>query len=64
MEQKILKRITGGGPGGMYAAITARKRGYEVDLYEKEERLGYFGRQVPTFKHDVLKLITYLERQC
>ena len=58
--------VIGGGPGGMYAAITARKRGYEVDLYEKEERLGgtLWAAGMPTFKHDVLKLITYLERQC
>ena len=43
----------------MYAAITARKRGYEVDLYEKEERLGgtLWAAGMPTFKHDVLKLI-------
>lgn len=58
--------VIGGGPGGMYAAITARKHGYEVDLYEKEERLGgtLWAAGMPTFKHDVLKLITYLERQC
>ena len=66
MELKKSVLVIGGGPGGMYAAITARKRGYEVDLYEKEERLGgtLWAAGMPTFKHDVLKLITYLERQC
>ena len=36
--RKVL--VIGGGPAGMEAAITARRRGFEVDLYEKENRLG------------------------
>ena len=32
--------IVGGGPAGMYAALTAAKRGHKVTLYEKNSRLG------------------------
>lgn len=32
--------VVGGGPGGMYAAITAAKRGHCVTLFEKEAVLG------------------------
>lgn len=32
--------IIGGGPGGMQAAVTAAKRGHEVVLFEKENKLG------------------------
>ena len=36
------KRVTiiGGGPGGMEAALMAKKRGHDVILIEKEDRLG------------------------
>lgn len=32
--------IVGGGPAGMQAAITAARRGHEVTLFEKQDRLG------------------------
>ena len=32
--------IVGGGPAGMWAALECRKRGHEVDLYEKSSQLG------------------------
>jgi len=32
--------VVGGGPGGMYAAITAAERGHDVTLLEKEHKLG------------------------
>ena len=32
--------ITGGGPAGMMAAITAARRGFKVTLVEKNEKLG------------------------
>lgn len=40
--EEIKKRVAvvGGGPAGMTAAIYAAKRGYEVILLEKEEKLG------------------------
>ena len=54
--------IIGGGPAGMEAAITAKKRGHQVILLEQAETLGgklNFSRQVP-FKRDLCKLMDYL----
>ncbi len=36
--QKVL--VVGGGPGGMYAALTAAERGHRVTLMDKGEKLG------------------------
>lgn len=57
--------VIGGGPGGMSAAITAARRGYDVELWEKSDKLGgnLWGAGLPTFKHDVLRLIEYMETQ-
>lgn len=62
-SKKVL--VIGSGPGGMSAAMTAAKRGYDVELWEKTGRLGgnLWAAGTPTFKHDVLRLITYMERQ-
>ena len=64
LKRKVL--VIGGGPGGMMAAITARRRGFDVDLYEKEDKLGgtLWAAGGPDFKADVLKLIDYLKTQC
>ncbi len=54
--------IIGGGPAGMEAAITAKQRGHEVILLEKNGVLGgklNFSRQVP-FKRDLCKFMDYL----
>lgn len=63
-RKKIL--VIGGGPAGMQAAITARKRGWDAELWEKESRLGgtLWPAGGPDFKSDVLRLIKYLETQC
>lgn len=37
-KKKVL--VIGGGPGGMYSAITAAERGHDVTLIEKEKELG------------------------
>lgn len=57
--------VIGGGPGGMSAAIAAANRGFDVELWEKSSRLGgnLWAAGLPTFKNDVLKLISYQERQ-
>jgi NADPH-dependent 2,4-dienoyl-CoA reductase/sulfur reductase-like enzyme len=39
-KQKRSVLVIGGGPGGMYAAITAAERGHQVTLVEKEASLG------------------------
>ena len=38
----VIKRVAviGGGPAGMFAALTAAERGHKVTLYEKESSLG------------------------
>lgn len=62
-SRKVL--VIGGGPGGMEAAITAAERGFDAELWEKSGRLGgnLWAAGSPTFKHDVLNLITYMETQ-
>lgn len=58
--------VIGGGPGGMSAAITARQRGWDVELWEKTDRLGgtLWAAGGPDFKSDILKLIEYMKTQC
>lgn len=53
--------VIGGGPAGMEAAITAKKRGHQVVLLEKSKQLGgklVFSRQVP-FKKDLRRFMDY-----
>ncbi|SPF68941.1 NADH:flavin oxidoreductase / NADH oxidase family [Propionibacterium ruminifibrarum] len=58
--------VIGGGPGGMEAAITARQRGFDVELLEKSERLGgtLWPAGGPDFKRDIIRLIESMETQC
>lgn len=58
--------VIGGGPGGMSAAITARQRGWDVELWEKTDRLGgtLWPAGGPDFKADIIKLINYMKTQC
>ena len=49
--------VVGGGPGGLYAAITAAERGHQVTLTEKNDALGgmlKFTRH-DTFKNDLFR---------
>jgi len=64
-DEKRSVLVIGGGPGGMQAAIAAAQRGFDVELWEKTDRLGgnLWAAGLPTFKHDVLKLISYMETQ-
>ena len=55
--------VVGGGPGGMYAAITAAQRGHTVTLYEKNSRLGgqLLSEQYIPFKQDMYRFVQVLE---
>ena len=57
--------IVGGGPAGMQAAITACKRGHEVDLYEASDRLGGLLHTAAalSFKADMRRYVAWLIRQ-
>jgi thioredoxin reductase len=52
-KQSVL--IVGGGPGGMYAAITAAERGHRATLIEKDAVLGGMLKfaEVDTYKNDL-----------
>ena len=50
--------VVGGGPGGLYAAYTAARRGHEVVLFEKENEVGGIlkSEQAIPFKHEMYEL--------
>lgn len=61
VHQAPVKRkvqIAGGGPGGLYAAYTAARRGHEVILCEKEAEVGGIlkSEQAIPFKHEMYEL--------
>lgn len=57
--------VIGGGPAGMWAALECRKRGHQVDLYEKANRLGgqMLHGDYASFKWPIRRHKEYLERQ-
>lgn len=63
-EQKRVL-VIGAGPGGMKAAISAAQRGFEVSLWEKNQRMGGImaAAGAPRFKADVKNQVEYLIRQ-
>lgn len=56
VKKKVL--VAGGGPGGLYAAYTAARRGHRVILCEKENALGGIlkSEQALPFKHEMYEL--------
>ncbi len=57
--------VVGGGIGGMEAAIVCAKRGHEVTLYEKSDKLGgvFIAAAAPSFKEKDRDLIKWYERE-
>lgn len=52
--------VIGAGPAGVEAAVTAKKRGHDVTLYEKREVGGtLIEASVPAYKADLRRLIAY-----
>ena len=56
--------VAGGGPGGLYAAYTAARRGHDVTLYEKSDAPGGIlkGERAIPFKHEMYELAGTYER--
>ncbi|MBQ7446622.1 MAG: FAD-dependent oxidoreductase [Eubacterium sp.] len=56
IRKKVL--VAGGGPGGLYAAYTAARRGHDVTLCEKETEIGGIlkSEQALPFKHEMYEL--------
>lgn len=56
VSKKVL--VAGGGPGGLYAAYTAARRGHQVILCEKEAQLGGIlkSEQAIPFKQEMYQL--------
>ena len=56
VKKRVL--VAGGGPGGLYAAYTAARRGHEVILCEKDAELGGIlkGEQAIPFKREMYEL--------
>lgn len=55
-KKKVL--VAGGGPGGLYAAYTAARKGHQVILCEKESEVGGIlkSEQALPFKHEMYEL--------
>ena len=57
--------VIGGGIGGMESALVCAKRGHQVTLYEKSDRLGgvFVAAAAPSFKEKDRDLLAWYERE-
>ena len=57
--------VIGGGIGGMEAAMVCAKRGHNVDLYEKSDKLGgvFIAAAAPSYKEKDRDLIAWYNRE-
>jgi 2,4-dienoyl-CoA reductase-like NADH-dependent reductase (Old Yellow Enzyme family)/thioredoxin reductase len=57
--------IAGGGPAGMEAAMVAARRGHEVHLFEKSEKLGgqFYTAAIPPHKGEISGFILWQKKQ-
>jgi len=64
-KKKKTIAVIGGGIGGMEAAILSAKRGHEVTLYEKSDKLGgvFIAASAPSFKEKDRALIAWYIRE-
>ncbi|MFQ5574573.1 MAG: FAD-dependent oxidoreductase, partial [Terriglobia bacterium] len=64
-DQRKRVAVVGGGPAGLAAAVYGRQRGHEVELYEKDAKLGGAFKLAPIapFKEEVSELVRYLADQ-
>ena len=64
VKKKVL--VAGGGPGGLYAAYTAARRGHKVILCEKENALGGIlkSEQALPFKYEMYQLAGTYAKFC
>lgn len=62
VKKKVL--VAGGGPGGLYTAYTAARRGHQVILCEKEDELGGIlkSEQALPFKYEMYQLTGTYEK--
>ncbi len=62
VKKKVL--VAGGGPGGLYAAYTAARRGHQVILCEKESEAGGIlkSEQALSFKYEMYQLAGTYEK--
>jgi 2-enoate reductase len=60
MPKRVL--VIGGGPAGMTAAVTAARRGHDVAIWERADRLGgcLVPASKPDFKRDVGRFLDHL----
>ncbi|MCS7281041.1 MAG: FAD-dependent oxidoreductase [Desulfobacterota bacterium] len=59
--------VIGGGPSGLQFADVAAKRGHDVTIFEKREKVGgslLFAAKVAEGEEELLRVVDYLHRQC